>query len=148
MDNLAQRYERRLLLTRRVLIVIVTLLVITATAIFFKVSTEAHQILREAKNVRVCMRLLSIESYGMGTSIFDPNGKNGFAKGVEEQVAELSKEDGEVTLLDWNEEENLPQEFIYKKGNYTAHYVANGDKFKTWRVFISINVLSYDNNGD
>ncbi|MCR5102391.1 MAG: hypothetical protein K6B41_13660 [Butyrivibrio sp.] len=148
MDNLAQKYARKLMWTRRILIVIIVVLVVVFGAAFFKISTESHQVLREAKNVRVCMRLLSIESYGLGSSIYDSTKKNGLAEGMEERIAELSKEDGEVTLTAWNETDNLPQQFTYKKGNYIAVYDASGDKFKTWKIYYQLEVLSYENGED
>ncbi|MCR4901364.1 MAG: hypothetical protein K6A23_00780 [Butyrivibrio sp.] len=145
MDNTAQRYERKITWVKRILWIIVIFFVLVVVALFFKVSTEAHQILREAKNVRVCMRLLSIESYGLGNSIYDPTRKNGLAEGVAEEIAKLSKEEGEVTLTAWNEEENLPQQFSYKKGNYIAYYDSEGDKYKTWDIYIQIRLLNFEN---
>ncbi len=133
--------------TRRILIVIALLLAVFLGAAIFKITTESHQVLREAKNVRVCMRLLSIETFGLGGTIYDPNKKNGLADGMQEKIAELSKEDGEVTLTAWNEEDNLPQQFTYQKGNYIAYYDANGDKYKSWKVYVRLKVLDFENTG-
>ncbi len=145
-NNTAQGYERKIAWIKRILLLIVLFFVIGVVMTFFKVSTEAHQVLREAKNVRVCMRLLAIESYGLGNSIYDPTRKNGLAEGVAEEIAELSKEEGEVTLTAWNEEENLPKQFSYQKGNYIAYYDSEGDKYKTWDIYIQIKLLNFENS--
>ncbi|MCR5272940.1 MAG: hypothetical protein K6E13_08155 [Lachnospiraceae bacterium] len=146
MDSLAQKYAIKLIWTRRALILIITVLIVVFGVAYFKISSESHQVLREAKNIRVSMRLLSIESYGTYGNIYDATNRNGLADGVAEELAELSNEDGEVTLTAWNDEKNLPEQFSYKKGNYIAYYDADGDKYKTWKVCVQIGVLNYENN--
>ena len=128
---------------RRIIILLIAALVFLVAGWFFVIYTEANQVLREAKNVRISMKLVAIEKYGEGTSIYDPTAYTGLAAGAAQEIAETSGESGKITLTAWNTEQNIPKSFTYRKGDFYAEYVANGDKFKSWKVYFNWKLLDF-----
>ncbi len=136
-------------------------LVIIAAAVTFGIVTtvvtsNARRVFREAKDIRTALRFVGTQYYGGNTSIYDPSDPTGLAKGAAESIAEVSTHDGQVFLYAWDEEENVPLRFEYKKGAYTVSYTADVYSGKNkenesasqmmgrWDVTYSFNVLKYE----
>lgn len=145
-----RRYAIELFMLAIVIIFAIVTAVITATA---------RHVFREAKDVRLALRAVGTEYYGNMSSIYDPNTYNGLAEGAEDRIAELSLRDGDVYLYSWNEEDNTPLIFEYRKGLYTVVYVDSRLKESqetgndelgayqmtgSWSIYYSFNVLNYD----
>lgn len=138
------------------LMLVVILVFATTTAV---ITTTARHIFREAKDIRAALRAVGTEYYGNNSCIYDPNTYNGLAEGASERIETISTHDGEVYLYSWNEEDNTPLRFEYRKGLYTVVYVdsrltADPDAepdaaslYKTsgsWNIYYSFNVLKYE----
>jgi len=139
---------------------IIELVVITLVLIFVVVSTaitlSARRAFREAKDVRLALKFVGTQYYGANTSIFDPSKPTGLADGAAEDIAAVSTQKGQVILYAWDEKENVPLKFEYRKGLYTVTYVADtytgkisedGKVYQLmghWDVTYSIRVLNYD----
>ena len=136
-------------------------LVIIAAAVAFGIVTtvvtsNARRVFREAKDIRTALKFVGTQYYGGNTSIYDPSDPTGLAKGAAESIAEVSTHDGQVFLYAWDDEENIPLRFEYKKGAYTVIYTADvysgnnkenesaSQMMGRWDVTYSFNVLKYD----
>lgn len=139
---------------------IIELVIITLAVVFGIVTTvitsNARKAFREAKDVRTALKFVGTQYYGGNTSIFDPSKATGLAEGAAEAVADISTHDGQVFLYAWDEEENMPLRFEYRKGAYTVVYTDDSYEGKKkddasrnqmmgkWNVTYSFEVLKYD----
>ena len=136
------------------------MVIITLAVVFGIVSTvitsNARKVFREAKDVRTAIKFVGTQYYGGNTSIFDPSKATGLADGAAEAIAEISTRDGQVFLYAWDEDENMPLRFEYRKGAYTVIYTADSydEKKKDeisknqmmgkWNITYSFEVLKYE----
>lgn len=138
---------------------IIELVIITLAVVFGIVTTvitsNARKVFREAKDVRTALKFVGTQYYGGNTSIFDPSKASGLAEGAADLIAEVSTRDGQVFLYAWDEEENMPLRFEYRKGAYTVVYTADSyeninEEIKAnqmmgkWSVTYSFDVLKYE----
>lgn len=135
-----------------VLVALVIAFVITTTII----TIGARSAFREAKDVRMALKFVGTQYYGANSCIYDPSKITGLADGAAEDVAAVSTRKGKVYLFAWDEKENEPLRFEYRKGLYTVTYIADKYTGKTgedgrvnqmmghWDVTYSFNVLNYD----
>ena len=132
---------------RRIIIPVIIFLVIMG--IFFvwaRISTGSHNILQEARDVRVAFKLIGVEYSGDSTRIYDPLAENGMVDGIAEKVENLSYADGTVKLLSWDTESDMPLAFTYSKGVYIVEYKAIDGKDPgagEWNVYYAFRVLNY-----
>lgn len=126
----------------------------TVTAV---ITTTARHVFREAKDIRTALRAIGTEYYGSNSSIYDPDTYNGLAEGAKEKIALISLHDGDVYLYSWDEDDNTPLRFEYRKGLYTVVYVDSrliepedelnpraNQMTGSWSIYYSFNVLNYD----
>lgn len=120
--------------------------VIIASIIFitFKISTDAHHVFREAKNVKLALRMLDIEYYGQGRSIYDPTQRNGMTKGVMERVSQILENDGTVVLTGYDTTQRQVTDFVYTIGRYQVIYCINKAKKDDYQVNFILPVYHYD----
>lgn len=135
-----------------VVIFLVVGFVITTTVI----TAGARKAFREAKDVRMALKFVGTQYYGMNSCIYDPSKVNGLTDGAAEDVAVVSTRKGEVFLYAWDEKENMPLKFEYRKGLYVVTYVSDryagssGEDSKAnqmmghWNVTYSLRILDYD----
>ena len=142
-----RRYIIELVIVALVLAFIITSSVITA---------NARKVFREAKDVRMALKFVGTQYYGESRSIYDPTNATGLIDGAAEAVADVSTRNGQVLLYVWDDKDNEPLMFEYRKGSYTVVYIADTYTGKTdengkvnhmmgrWDVKFSINILNYD----
>ena len=135
-----------------VFIFLVVGFVITTTVI----TAGARKAFREAKDVRMALKFVGTQYYGMNSSIYDPSKINGMTDGAADDVAVVSTRKGEVILYAWDEKENMPLKFEYRKGLYTVTYISDNFEGKVsedsnsnqmmghWDVMYSLRILNYD----
>lgn len=126
------------------------LLVVLAVAVGFftwaRISTGSHNALQEARGVRAAMKLVSIECYGGDGSIYDRNAYDGLAKGAADMIKAMSYSDGEIELKAWDEEQNVPIAFTYRKDPYIIEFRAIGntpDTDDVWDVYYAHRLMKY-----
>lgn len=93
--------------------------------ISFRISTEAHNAFREAKNIKLAFYMLEIEYYSQGKSIFDDSKLDGMSAGVRERIVELLDHDGEILLTGYHKSARKVTNFIYTTGQYRVIYRLN-----------------------
>ena len=149
-------YRRRIgeWLRRYIIELVIVALVLIFAIVTTVITTTARRVFREAKDVRYALKFVGTEYYAGSDSIFDPSSKTGLADGAAEEIASLSQADGQVFLYAWDEKENMPLRFEYRKGAYTVIYTADtvedeegnisNQMMGHWDVTYSFNVLKYD----
>ena len=134
-------------------IIFLVLAFATATTV---ITVGARRAFREAKDVRTALMFVGTQYYGTETSIYDPSKPTGLRDGAAKDIAEISTRKGDVYLYAWDDKNNEPLMFEYRKGLYTVTYVADSYTGKTgedgkvnrlmgtWNVFYSLRVLNYE----
>lgn len=139
---------------------IVELVIITLVVAFAAATTTiivgARKTFREAKDVRTALMFVGTSYYGAGSCIYDASKPTGLIDGAAKDIADISTRKGDVYLYAWDDKNNEPLMFEYRKGMYTVVYVADsyigkkGEDGKvnrmmgTWNVTYSIKVLNYE----
>ena len=136
-------------------------LVIIALVIAFAITTTiisvgARNAFREAKDVRTALMVVGTKYYGGDSCIYDASKPTGLIDGAAEEIADISTRNGRVYLYAWDDKNNEPLMFEYRKGMYTVTYIADSYVGKTsedgkvyrmmgtWNVTYSIQVLNYE----
>lgn len=104
------------------LTLLILFLVFAPVAWFYNNHVKAKSILMDAKNIQLSMRLLNIQYYGENVNIFQPGTKNGMAEDTMEEIKCPSDTDGDITLIYWDYEDNVPGKFYYKTEDFMAIY--------------------------
>ena len=142
---------------RRYIIELVFVTLVLAFVIGTTVITaKARKVFREAKDIRTALKFVGTQYYGTSSSIFDPSKNDGLIEGAAEEIADVSTHNGHVTLYAWNEKENEPLKFEYRKGSYTVVYTDDSYKETSkesghanqmmghWEVMYSFRILDYE----
>lgn len=151
-------YRRRIgdWIRRYIVELVIIVIAVTFGIVTTIVTSNARKVFREAKDIRTALKFVCTQYYAGSTSIYDPSNPTGLANGAAESIAEVSTHDGQVFLYAWDDEENIPLRFEYRKGSYTVVYTADvysGKKKETesvsqmmgsWDVTYSFSVLKYE----
>lgn len=148
MNKEVQDYERKQKLRKVInvfLIFVMVLLLGVPVFAYFRISSGGRFALREAKNVRLAYEALIVEYYGNGHSIYNPKKKNGMNDGVEDRLKEVTQNEGEVTLIDYDEKRRKVLEFTYEAYPYRVTYNSSGEKDESWDVDFFMTIQRYNN---
>ena len=151
-------YRRRIgdWIRRYIIELVLITLVLAFAAVTTAITVGARKAFREAKDVRTALMFVGTQYYGTESSIYDPSKPTGLIDGAAKDIAEISTRKGDVYLYAWDDKNNEPLMFEYKKGLYVVTYVADsyvgktGEDGKvnrlmgTWNVTYSLRVLSYE----
>lgn len=111
---------------------------------YYDFSIRARSILMDAKNIQLSMRLLNIQYYGVDRVIYQPGTKSRNGYGYIEDVKHLSNTDGEIILIYWDYEDNVPGKFYYKTEDFLAIYEYDTiRKEPTWEVLRLNEIINY-----
>jgi hypothetical protein len=130
-------------------IVLVAALVLGGIIVWANIGAGARSALSHAKDVRVAMKLISLEYYGGDGSIYNPTNQNGLANDAITRMKAVIPIEGEIILTGWDYENNIPLSFSYRENKYLVEYREvgvgdgsygmNGD----WIVYVDFKVLEY-----
>ena len=116
-------------------IIIVFVVLIAPTAWYYDMNISARSILMDAKNIQLSMRLLNIQYYGVDRNIYQPGTESGMAVDTLKEVKRLSGVDGDIILVAWDWEDNLPGKFYYKTNDFLAIYEYDRNREEpTWEI--------------
>lgn len=148
------RFYKRSNFREALRIIVVTVVIFGLTtflALWFALDTGARQAYKEARDIRKALRAVGTEFYGDMSSIYNPNDPTGLSKGASEKIAEISHRNGTVILYEWDETNNAPIKFEYRKGLYQVIYIDSGDETDTqsglegnFKVYYSLELLNYN----
>ncbi|MBO6016290.1 MAG: hypothetical protein J6P60_06900 [Lachnospiraceae bacterium] len=99
--------------------------------------------MREAKDVRIAMKMKAVQQYGLGKALFQPAAPGGLERNMEEQILELAEADGEIVLQAWDEEHNEPAAFSYQKNRYIVLFRQDEDGSPIWDGYYALKLLEY-----
>ena len=124
-------------------------LIIGVIVLWSGIGAGARNALSHAKDVRVAMKLVSLEYYKGDGSIYDPSTESGMADDALAKIRSVLPTKGDITLTAWDYENNMPLSFTYREGRYLVEYKEvgygdgtygmNGD----WTVYYDFKVLEY-----
>ncbi len=131
-------------------VTVIVLLIFAAVCIgtfFFKLKIEAHDVLREAKNVKLAFSAVNIELYAQNKSIYDSGKSDGMGEGVESKVREFMKlnENSKFSITAYNGKKRTVTGMIYRRGKYEAVYYTN-DSGEHWQVNVIYPVVKFTNS--
>ncbi len=142
-DNLDTYIKKRRIRIIKIAVALVFLAIVGAFALkIIGIYSGGKAVMREAKDVRIGLRMVAVENYGTSNKVFDPATANGLGEGIELTVLSASDADGRINLLSWDDSANEPTAFIYEKDQYIVHFNVNSDDDK-WKVYYTYKVLSY-----
>ena len=130
-------------------LLVVVALLIGGIVIWSKIGSGARAALSHAKDIRVAMKLVSLEYYGGNGSIYDPSTETGLADVALSKIASVVPVKGEISLTGWDYENNIPLSFTYREGRFLVEYreVGSGDGTYgmngDWSVYYDFKVLEY-----
>lgn len=113
------------------------------------VSSKARAAISHAKQIRVAMKLISMEYYNGDGSIFDPATDNGLRDGALDRIETVCYVGGDVMLNSWDAENDIPLSFSYREGRYLVEYreIGQGDGSYgmngSWSVYYDLKILEY-----
>lgn len=130
-------------------LIILAALVVGVVVIWSRIGSGARSALSHARDIRVAMKLVSVEYYGENSSIFDPSSEDGMARGAVSAIGTMVPVKGEIKLTGWDDENNIPLSFTYREGRYLVEYRDVGSGNGTygmngdWSVYYDFKVLEY-----
>ena len=142
-DNLETYIKKRRIRIIKIIIALIFVAIIGAFALkLIGIYSGGKAAMREAKDVRIGLRMVAVENYGTSNKVYDPTSSNGLTEGMELSVLSASDADGRISVLSWDNSANEPSAFIYEKDQYIVHYNSNSDDDK-WKVYYTYRLLSY-----
>jgi hypothetical protein len=130
-----ERIRERIRIIKVIGIVVLILIVIGIPAFtYFRITSNAHIALREAKNVKLTIQMLDIEYYGQGSSIYDASRASGLKKSAENEIWQMLEHDGEVVLQSYDYESHTIYAFTYTNDHYQVVYNMDKENGDTWQV--------------
>ena len=130
-------------------ILLAAALIVGAIVFFSGIGSGARSALSHAKDVRVAMKLVSMEFYKGDGSIFDPTTETGLADNALAKMEAVIPIRGEINLTAWDYENDIPLSFTYREGKYLVEYKEMGNGEGTygmngdWTVYYDLKVLEY-----
>ena len=121
----------------RILFLVVALVIILVPAAwYYDINIEAKTFLMDAKNIQLSMRLLNIQCYGNDRNIYQAGTESGMAEDTLEEIKHLSDTEGEIILVYWDYENNVPGKFYYRTDDFLAIYEFDTiRKEPAWEVY-------------
>lgn len=132
-----------------IITILITAIVIVAVILgivffWFGINSGVRQAMREAKDIRIAMKMKAIEQYGLGGTMYQPTTKDGLAKGMEEELLNMADADGEIVLHAWDVENNEPAAFTFYKERYIVTFRQNEDGSPIWNGYYTFKLLEYE----
>ncbi len=124
-------------------------LIIGAIAFWSGIMSGARNAMGHAKDIRVALKMISVEYYAGNRSVFDPSSPTGLSDGATEKLRKYCSVDGELILTAWDEVKNIPLSFSYREGRYLVEYSDTGrgeatyDMNGSWIVYYDMKILEY-----
>lgn len=136
-------YKRSIITTLIVTAVIVTV-VLCVVFFWFRINSGTRQAMREARDIRIAMKMKAIEQYGLGGTLYKPSVRNGMAKDMEEEILKMAEADGDIELQAWDSENNEPAAFTFYKDRYIIIFKTDSDGSPVWTGYYTLKLLEYE----
>ena len=104
-------------------VIFATIVIIFSIVLHYEYYVMSGRMLIDAKNIQLAMRMVAIEYMGNGDSMYVYGSPYGMNSDTIVDIKSLSGvNDGEITLVAWNTEDNVPAKFYFQKNNYLVVY--------------------------
>ncbi len=127
--------------------VLVIAAVLCVVFFWLRINADARMALREAKDVRMAMKMRAIEVYGLGGTMYKPSSFNGMSQGTEEAVLKMANADGSIILQSWDNDLREPNAFTYQKDNYIVIFSKDESGGVSWKVSYAFKIMEYSDVG-
>ena len=130
-------------------LIVLIALIIGGIVIWSGIVSGARDALGHAKDIRVALKMVSVEYYGEKQSLYDPSAESGMISEAMVKISSLVPIKGEFTLTGWDSENNIPLSFSYREGRYLVEYRDTGSGDGTygmngvWNVYYDFKVMEY-----
>ena len=130
-------------------VILIVALITGVIVIWSGIGAGARSALSHAKDIRVALKLISLEYYGGDGSIYEPASENGMPKEALEKLKSIVPVRGDLQLTGWDFANNIPVSFSYREGRYLVEYKDLGQGDGTygmngdWSVYYDFKVLEY-----
>ncbi len=131
-------------LTAVILAVLLAVGLATLAGLYFVWRSEAHLALRQARNVWTALRMVGVEYYGKGLSMYDDRTASGLKEEAEQQVYDVSECEGNLVVLGTAKDELAPTRLLYREGPYLVYYYLDENDERQWQVYRAHNMFSLD----
>ncbi|MBR5420544.1 MAG: hypothetical protein IK115_05280 [Lachnospiraceae bacterium] len=101
---------------------------------WFRIKSDGHFALRNAKNVRFAIETVGIEYYGDGRSIYSADSPDGMRRGAKEKVQRLAGEQGDFILEGYDAPGNMVLQMKYTEGNYVVIFGMDESGNESWSL--------------
>lgn len=132
------------LITTLVTAAVVVAVILCVVFFWFRINSGTRQAMREAKDIRIAMKMKAIEQYGTGGVLFQPTSRNGMTKGLESEILELADAEGDIVLQAWDSSNNEPAAFTYQKDRYIIIFKQKEDGSPIWDGYYTLKLLEYE----
>ena len=105
-----------------------------AAFFWFRVKSDAHFALRNAKNVRFAIETVGIEYYGDERDVFSAISPDGMARGVQEKVERLAGTQGNILLQEYDAPGNRVLKMQYTEGRYVVNFGLDENGDERWKI--------------
>ncbi|MCR5702074.1 MAG: hypothetical protein K6G76_08020 [Lachnospiraceae bacterium] len=111
---------------------------------WFSINSGVRRTMREAKDIRIAMKMKAVEQYGLGGVLYQPASRNGMAEGLEETILDMADADGNIVLQAWDSSNNEPAAFTYQKDKYIVIFKQKEDGTAIWDGYYTLKLLEYE----
>ena len=123
---------------------VIVAVVLCVVFFWFRINSGTRQAMREAKDIRIAMKMKAVEQYGLGGTLYKPSVRNGMAKDMEEEILKMAEADGNIELQAWDAENNEPAAFTYYKDRYIIIFKTESDGSPIWSGYYTLKLLEYE----
>ncbi|MCR4946484.1 MAG: hypothetical protein K5929_06005 [Lachnospiraceae bacterium] len=134
---------RKQMITMIIAGVAVIAVVLCVVFFWFGIKAKARTTLREAKDIRIAMKMKAIEKYGFGGAVYNPSAVNGMSQGIEEEILKMADADGQIILQAWDKEAREPSAFTYQKDRYIVLFNKSDSGAISWTGYYTFKLIEF-----
>ena len=138
-----RRYQTSIV-TTLVTAAIIVAVILCVVFFWFRINSGTRQAMREAKDIRIAMKMKAVEQYGLGGTLYIPSARNGMAKDMEEEILKMAEADGDIELQAWNSETNEPAAFTFYKDRYIIIFKIDSNGSPIWSGYYTLKLIEYE----
>lgn len=135
---------RRGVMTSVVIAAIVVAAILSVVYFWFRINSETRDAMRQARDIRIAMKMKAIEQYGLGGKLYQPTARNGMADGMEEDILKMADAEGDIVLQAWDSDNNEPAAFTFQKDRYIINFKEKEDGSAIWDGYYTLKLLEYE----
>lgn len=129
-QTIKYRWIRMVLIILSTILLCIVLLIPGVLRLIYRADSQVA--LGHAKSVRTAFKVTGTELYGRNGTLCDASQEGGVAKGLYEEILQLSNVPGDFWVLQTDEPGVQVTQFVYTEGEYTVWYQSNPQKYTVY----------------